>query len=95
MTKGEFLSKRLLGVAFRARADAEALDKPQSVSIRIVDVQLSRPPALIDGALVNLPGSVRIPRRLEPSRAEPAKHSINIVGHYDDRLSESAVPAMA
>src|SRR6188474_2527890 len=77
------------------RLDAEALHKPQGVAVRIVDVPLARAPALIDGALVNLAGRVRIPGCLQPSPAEPAKHGIHIVRQYDDRLSERTVPAVA
>ncbi len=86
---------RMLGVGFRARADAEALHKPQSVAIWIVYVQLACPPALIDGSFVDLCGSVWVPGCLEPSRAELVKQSINTARHDDDRLSERAVPAMA
>jgi len=84
-----------LGVAFCARVDAEALHKPQGVAIWIIDVPLACPPALIDGSLVNLCGSVWVPGCLQPSCAEPLKQSVNIVGQDDDRLSERAVPAMA
>src|SRR5215475_141780 len=69
-------------------------DAPAEVHEGPID-QLACPPALIDRSLVNLCRSVWVPGCFQPTLAELAKQSINIVRRDVDRLPKLSVPAVA
>src|SRR5262245_24017777 len=78
-----------------ARRHKIPLREAQRIAVGVIHVELARPPALIDGALVNHPGRLRIARRLESPRPEPANQRVHVGREYGDRLTELAVSAMA
>lgn len=49
--------------AIRDGADRLLLYESQRIAVGVIHIELARPPCLVDGALVNLTGSLRVARR--------------------------------
>src|SRR5262249_40328487 len=82
-------------LALRYRRKEEALGESERVAARVIDVELTSAPALVDRSFVNHLGRVRVPRRGQPPFPELAEQRIHVVGQDSDRLTERPVPAVA
>ena len=71
------------------------LDEPERIAIGIVHVKLARAPTLINRTIMDVLGSVRIPRSRQPSLAKLAEDCVNVVGSDDNHLTTFPIARVA